>query len=178
MRAVILEKDRQEAVERADAVLQQHTLRAISEGMYDFTKPGSAFYSCRLIAAAGIIVLYGDIGELILRPGTKDPIAWLQKIFTYENYDMGYIVSKIPTDFKVGEFSSTLLREWVLSLDDGDRKKVLPHTGTIHSYEELYHLLEEEGMEFPSDTCLQQVRWHTMFQIECLRRIVQAIGKL
>jgi hypothetical protein len=64
----------------------------------------------RVIMAPNLVLVSGDIGTLILRPYTDDPLGWVLRV-TKDVHNYDYPLSKAPYHLKTKEYSETLARE-------------------------------------------------------------------
>ena len=60
-------------------------------GLWRCRNPGTTFYSFNILFPPGAVVLYGDVGEIILRPNDYDSLGWLTRCINSRDY----ILSKI-----------------------------------------------------------------------------------
>jgi len=76
----------------ADANYKDHVITAESENIFYCAKPGTGFYSFRVVfLPGGVILLYGDIGQLMLQPGAG--FEWLKSAVKH-NRVSDYVLEK------------------------------------------------------------------------------------
>lgn len=57
-------------------------------------RKGTGMYSYRVIAAPGMLLVYGDVGDYMLQANDRDLIPWLRGAIKSENYVIGKMVHK------------------------------------------------------------------------------------
>ena len=70
---------------------KDHFLTQDNERQWHVGVPGTGIMSFRVLTPPGAVILYGDIGELILRPHGRDSLGWLR---TSPHLD--YVLGKTP----------------------------------------------------------------------------------
>lgn len=55
-----------------------HALTSEGPGEWRFGRPGTVIYSSRVLFRPGTIIVWGDLGEWVLRHGNKDSLGWLR----------------------------------------------------------------------------------------------------
>ncbi len=85
----------------ADMAAQEfaaHVLKPEGEGRWYCGKPGTGMYHFRVLTAPFAIIVYGDIGECILRCSDRDALGWLRSAVHDEPGTEGhpdYVLSKV-----------------------------------------------------------------------------------
>lgn len=82
--------------EQAFHAARNHKITKESENVFYCGEPGTGIYSFRVCIHPGCILVYGDIGELILLPYTKDPLSWLLGCVSSTDY----LISKVPFELR------------------------------------------------------------------------------
>ncbi len=116
-----LEDDLKHAQERAPIAFANHVVTKEGEGRWHFGKPGTGIYHGRIITAPGTLILFGDLGELMFRPSSKDALGWLRDCLTASGskvYSVGYVAEKVPHDIKITEFQKEAVAERIQQLRD------------------------------------------------------------
>ena len=110
-----LEKVREDAAEHASSAFREHSITIEGEGRYYFGKPFEGAYHTRIVTAPGALIMFGDVGELILMPSDKDALGWLRMVTKRKNYDLSYIASKVSGDMKdsISRYHPDLVRRWL-----------------------------------------------------------------
>ncbi len=108
---------REQMVRLAKDAFASHELRQESPSQWYVGRPGSGFYSFRVLTPPGYVVLVGDIGDTILRVD-RDSLAWLRG-----SCDFDYVLGKVstPTEqvFLIGE-ADLYLAELLSEADDDE----------------------------------------------------------
>lgn len=92
---------------RAAQHFSEHVITKEATGRWFCGKPGTGIYSFRVLCVPGAVIVYGDIGELILRPYASPPdeLAWLRGAAKNAKYPE-YCLGKCPPAHKQEEFLS------------------------------------------------------------------------
>jgi hypothetical protein len=76
----------------------RHVLTAEGDGRWLCRAPDTNAYWFRLIVAPNALIVLGDLGEMVARPYTPDPIAWLRGAVGSPGYFVEKVqASKSPT---------------------------------------------------------------------------------
>lgn len=85
-------------------------------------RPGSGAYHYRVVAAPGMLTIYGDIGDQIIQNYDRDMVEWLLKAMDSPEYVMDKFTFKEKTFFP--QEARSLLDEMVAeSCDEVDRQE-------------------------------------------------------
>lgn len=100
-RAVSLSTTRHDAVKNARKWLENHKVYPEGADSWRFQRPpgekDSYFYWARIVRKPYMLMMYGDMGEVIFRPNAEDALSWLRKVIGQESgYDLSYIAEKVP----------------------------------------------------------------------------------
>ncbi len=123
---------RAETVERARWQFRHHRLIEEGEGRWYFrNRNGSNNYSFHLVAAPGMVAMYGDIGELMLLPYGGRALDWLRGVMDRraDCISLEYVAEKVSRDMSVKEFQPELITEFVAELRaeaEQDRARNVP----------------------------------------------------
>lgn len=79
---------RAEIAEMAVKSLKDHALTAEGDGRWYCGKPGTGYYSFRVITSPGCVFMHGDLGEIALICHDRDSLQWL-KTSTHMDYALG-----------------------------------------------------------------------------------------
>ena len=94
------QEHRAQVAKLAKEAFKDHKLHQEGPGRWFCAKPGTGIYSFHVACFNGCVVLYGDVGELILRPSDKDSLAWLCDAID----SMDYVLGKAPNPWPEREF--------------------------------------------------------------------------
>lgn len=116
----------------------EHVLTEEAPGQWLCAKPGTGIYHFRVAQLKGALVVWGDIGDLIIANG-RGTVAW----FRGAQRDRDYVLSKSPTARR-GEF---LPGEFKLALFHHDRKHLreLEAEGSLFDEGDWMSWLEDGG---------------------------------
>jgi hypothetical protein len=67
-----------DARRQADEAFQHHVITKTGDERWRCGRPDTSIYAFTVVTAPGVVILYGDIGEMIFRHGAADTIAWLK----------------------------------------------------------------------------------------------------
>lgn len=82
-----------------------HELTEESPGVWLCKRPGTIIYSFRVAFLPGAILVWGDIGTMVLHPGANRGIGWLRSaVRDGKAKDFGYLFEKVPRDHRRMEF--------------------------------------------------------------------------
>lgn len=98
-----LAKCRQQIAKAAEDAFKNHQVVLEAEGRWLCKKPGTSIYSFRVVALPGAIVIYGDIGEAILRPSDRDVVGWLRGSVGSPDYVLGKMYPTPMSTFYPGD---------------------------------------------------------------------------
>lgn len=175
------EKRLADARSRIAEDMRHHVLVSEGPGRWFAGRPQRSEYHFRVIFAPGAVVMLGDIGELVLLPHDRDALAWLCGTLR-DGRELGYPLSKIPTELRREEFEADLAEE--ILADEVREKSIKPdeaaairdaykgddqNPGT--AWDAAWYELTEDS-EFPS---ARYWTWRTIYQLEALRWFVSAI---
>ena len=92
------EKNRKRLAKMANEAFVDHKLVpeqiSTSLKMWYCGKKGTGMYSFRVIAAPGMLLVYGDVGDYMLQANDRDLIPWICGAIKSENYVIGKMVHK------------------------------------------------------------------------------------
>lgn len=83
------EAHRAQIARLAKEAFADHVLTQESPNSWYAGKPGTGFYSFRVLTVPGYVVLLGDVGDLVLRASDRDSLGWLRG-----STDIDYVLSK------------------------------------------------------------------------------------
>lgn len=94
------------------SAFDDHVLKSVGENIWLCGKPsGSSVWHFYVALLPHCIVVYGDIGDLLIRPGWNRGIGWLRGCLENKPEHFGYMLSKVPnrelrTQFMPGDVIS------------------------------------------------------------------------
>lgn len=103
------QEHRAQIAKLAKESFKDHKLHQEGPGRWFCARPGTGIYSFHVACFNGCVVLYGDVGELILRPSDRDSLAWLRGAIDSMDYVLGKAPSPWPEKvFLEGEMKNAL----------------------------------------------------------------------
>lgn len=149
--------------------------------------PEAGFYWFRVILAPNLILVTGDVGDLLIHPGVTDPMRWLKKCLR----DPSYVFGKTDGSLKVydPELMARQMQELQAQLLEGldpenpdDKERIDKINYTIEelvdtdyfSAEAFVHAVYNSDLEIDSDTIPTVERYSEGFywRLEALRWFV------
>ena len=158
----------------AEESFAAHEITVTGPGEFRCGKPGSGDMSFRLILRPGVIILYGDLGAAIFEPGTKDPLAWLQRGAIGSR---DYVLEKLRTARQDHFYPGDVL-EYVRVLVEEEYgpkwEAAFVEAKRLHGYGELnphtwYEIASEAGGDSEMGSYGQGYTAHSLWHYEALR---------
>jgi hypothetical protein len=84
--------------ESAKEAFAGHTLKVIGEGEWLCRRPGSGSHHFYVIARRGVLIVYGDLGEYVLRMHDPETVAWLWRAVNSYDYLFGKVMAVSRND--------------------------------------------------------------------------------
>jgi hypothetical protein len=154
----------------ADAAkaFEHHVAMRLSPGVWKCAAPGTWTYGYMVAFLPSCVVVWGDIGELMLRPmGEACSAAWALG----SRNSIGYMLSKVPRDFSdPKEFDAEAARADLIQ--HGARPCDLPKDITPETWYEGIDDLDGDVSEGPP-TRLKQ---NALFCVHALRWLLHRVG--
>lgn len=148
--------------------------------MWCVSKPGTWMYGFYVIAAPGMLLVYGDVGDHMLRINDADPIPWLQRAAGSTDYVLSKII-KPQKCLVTGE-----ARHFIFEIERGDPDNgVEPDPETAQAIRADWQH-EDSGDDFARavyehDTgdllegaaCCSDYNSDALWTVACLRRFIE-----
>jgi hypothetical protein len=98
---------RQQIAEMAAESFKDHVITPEGEGRWRCKRPGTGMYSFRVVTLPGAVVVYGDVGDALLKVSyytTADIVAWLRGSYAQWGYVAGKLLFREAlTEFYPGD---------------------------------------------------------------------------
>lgn len=159
---------RAEIAQLAERSFATHELVREGDGRWVCANPKSWAYWFRVVVAPGCIFLYGDIGELVLRPHDRDALAWLR-----QTDGVDYPLGKVPVELRSRDYLHPLATRALEDLEKEMPKQAAeirdifdPEDGDARSFAEAWYDVLAD-CEPPEVTdwghsmlfCMEALRW-------------------
>ena len=67
----------------------EHVLCVLRKDEWRCAKPGTGIYSFVVLLRPGVVAMWGDLGEYVLRHSGEDSLVWLRRAVTDPGYLLG-----------------------------------------------------------------------------------------
>lgn len=164
----------------------KHVATPRGPGEWRFGAPGTNMYCSRVILRPGAVIVYGDIGEWILRISDSEPLAWLRGSVRSKDYLLGKIKAGELTRFYAPDALAWL--DETCADDEDERSRRAKVKGNLNEYRYDELVLHEWAMacheadyddppyhEYPTEGAL----WlHAMLRafVAALDNVAQPVG--
>lgn len=152
-------------------------------GLWYCGKPGTGNMSFRVVFAPGMLMLYGDIGEIIFMPNDRHSLRWAYGDVFRPAYPY-YPMSKISPQMREKEFLPERVEEWLIESIRDHRKNGDPEDvrnyikflrawrsrcadGPLFEQSTYYELCSEHRIDDPPSCSDYPCRTYWCFQAMC-----------
>jgi hypothetical protein len=132
----------------ADKAFTNHVLLKEGDGRWYCGKPGTCIYSFRVIVAPRAVIVYGDIGEVILLPNDNDALAWLRGSVSGNAGDVDYALGKSPWDLRTRQFLPAEVEAYIAECEANEDEQALGK-----KLRQGWELADQESPEAWAETC-------------------------
>lgn len=159
----VAQSTREQAEVLAGPCFRNHVVKPEGDGRWLFHEPGTFMHHFRVITGPRMVMIYGDIGEVVFIPSDVNALGWLRCVLRGGpgKISYGYVAEKVPSHIKIAEFSKELLKEYIADLktemaeaerdDEADRVRAIDDAieavEDAESTESFYGALYASDME-------------------------------
>lgn len=183
------EREGREAIARmAQESFAAHVIEARDTNRWRCAKPGTSTYSFNVILVPGLVVVYGDVGDAMLRTSYRDAaeiVAWLKgghwdylcgKLMFKEAFREFYpddavdwVRDYVKSCDEQGWGSEKSKRQWKRFLTDVERYR---EHGDLNEYE-WHGLVNEMGLDVDAHGVGTGLSSGAFWTVECLHKFVE-----
>lgn len=179
------EKRRQEFHQHAGEVFDRFIVESRGPNVWLCHNPKSFASSFRVILAPALVIIAGDLGDLILHLSDRDTAAWLKRNIESINY----VLSKAAPDFQKQAFVPEALKEFLenpephLDLSNPEEKAFIeelrtwgPYSSQVEFYQQV--LQTETGPDIDIHSLPEFLDWsnNLLWCYHALRWFVTSLG--
>lgn len=148
-----LNETRENITRAAKRDFAEHVVTEEGQNEWRCGKPDSSISMFRVIVRPGHVIVYGDIGDWILRMAERDPLRWLPGAVQSWDYLLGKLQTPREKTFYVGDALAWLEEQAADEEDpEGHAHEALAEARRAHEFRDLYRhrwgeIMIEHGFE-------------------------------